>query len=199
VQFVPFEPGIEISGQSLCATLEGFGPFIMLASQYLLAEGMGSPEAGAGVKVDKDQWYPQAAWLKAFERISQHMGDQILFQIGAALPNNIAFPPWALDIHSALKSLDVAYHQNHRRRGEAMFSEATGQMQEGIGHYGYEPVPNKKLILSLCQNPYPCAFDRGLLSSLAQRYEPTASVLHDDSRPCRRQGADSCTYLITWR
>jgi hypothetical protein len=88
---------------------------------------------------------------------------------------------------------------NHRKLGQEMFSPATGKMLEGIGHYGYEEIPGKKLIISVCNNPYPCAFDRGILAAMAQRFELSSSVAHDNAKPCRKNGADSCTYMISWR
>jgi hypothetical protein len=30
------------------------------------------------------------------------------------------------------------------------------------------------------------------------RYQPRVRVDHDEAAPCRKRGADSCTYLITW-
>ena len=74
----------------------------------------------------------------------------------------------------------------------------TGEMTEGIGHYGYEKVENKNKIISKCENPFPCYFDRGLLTAMAQKFENTAEVKHDDSKSCRRKGGESCTYIITW-
>jgi HAMP domain-containing protein len=53
-----------------------------------------------------------------------------------------------------------------------------------------------------CNNPYPCAFDRGLVTAVGARFKPAdvAAVLvrHDDTQLCRAKGADSCTYRIQW-
>jgi hypothetical protein len=77
-----------------------------------------------------------------------------------------------------------------------MFSLETGAMLEGIGHYGY--APGEREIISVCNTPYPCDLDRGILTAMARAYEPNCRVAHDDSRPCRKRGADSCTYVVTW-
>ena len=53
----------------------------------------------------------------------------------------------------------------------------------------------------LCSNPYPCEFDFGIVEHTARMFAPkgvVTSVHHDDSQPCRKKGADSCTYRITW-
>ena len=30
------------------------------------------------------------------------------------------------------------------------------------------------------------------------RFEKLSRVTHDDKAPCRKTGADSCTYVVTW-
>jgi hypothetical protein len=136
--------------------------------------------------------------LLCFQQISKQLGDGLLTQIGLAIPRNAHFPEGIRDIHAAIKSVDVAYHMNHRKDGQPMFDPATGRMQEGIGHYGYEPVPGQRRIICLCETPYPCAFDQGILTAMARRFESSARVTHDDSKPCRRWRGDRCTYVITW-
>jgi hypothetical protein len=44
------------------------------------------------------------------------------------------------------------------QNGKSLYDETTNNIHEGIGHYGYERVPGKNLILSLSNNPYPCVF-----------------------------------------
>jgi hypothetical protein len=198
MQFVPFEEGIEVNGQTVVAVVDGLSTFSVLASAYLLDEGIGEADVNGRVVVEPRGWYSQRAWLRSFQRISEQLGDGILQQIGVAIPRNAAFPPRLQDIHDAIRSIDVAYHMNHRRQGRSMFDPETGRMAEGIGHYGYEPVSGKRRIFCVCENPYPCAFDQGILLSMAQRYESGARVLHDESRPCRKREGESCTYVITW-
>lgn len=198
MQFVPFAEGIEVNGQTVVAVVDGLSIFSALASTYLLDEGIGRADACGLVEVDPDGWYSQRAWLRSFERISQQLGDGVLLQIGMAIPRNAAFPPWVRDIHGAIRSIDVAYHMNHRKLGRSMFEPETGRMEEGIGHYGYEPVAGQRRIFSVCHNPYPCAFDQGILQAMACRFEPDARVVHDMSRPCRKRADDTCTYVITW-
>ena len=87
---------------------------------------------------------------------------------------------------------------NHRKHGEVMYDETTGSLVEGIGHYGFEPLPGQKAIRSLCKNPYPCDFDRGILTAMARRFERSAVVRHDATQPCRQHGGESCTYHVRW-
>ncbi|MFY0567451.1 hypothetical protein ACN28E_27010 [Archangium lansingense] len=199
MQFVPFAEGIEVNGQTAWSIVAGFKAFSVLASTYLLEEGIGTLDRDGVALVEPEAWYPQRAWLKAFEKISAHMGDAVLFEIGKAIPHNAVFPPSVKDIHTAIQAIDIAYHLNHRKQGQLMFDPATGSMLEGIGHYGYERLEGQNRIISVCENPYPCAFDRGILTCMAERFEPSVQVVHDETRPCRKRGGNSCTYLITWK
>ncbi len=198
MQYRAFEPGIEVNGQTVNSIVDGFRFFKEVPSRILLAEGIGKQGARGLVEVDPEAWYSQEAWLRAFERIHKEMGRPNLFAIGLRIPENAKFPPTITDIHKAIASVDVAYHMNHRKHGRVMFDASKATMTEGIGHYGYEPVAGKSMIVSRCQNPYPCDFDRGILTAMARKFERAASVTHVADEPCRERGAESCTYHVTW-
>ncbi len=189
---------IEVFGQSVRSVTDGFRHFKTLAKKFLLREGIGREENGELV-IDNERWYPQEPYLRAFHAIGREVGDAVLFDIGLAIPRNAKFPPWIVDVESALRSIDTAYHMNHRKNGEDMFNPQTGKMLEGIGHYGYEKIEKRDMIVSVCDNPYPCYFDRGVITSMARRFDPTAVVMHNDALPCRKNGAENCSYIVTWR
>jgi hypothetical protein len=197
MQFKPFEPGIEAYGASIEAIVDAFKLFPSVALKRLVAAGIGTMQ-GKNIVVERDAWYSQEKFLSAFENIALEVGPRALFQYGHHVPKHAPFPPTITDIHSAMASMDAAYHMNHRKGGVVMFDPATGKMLEGIGHYGYSPVPKERRIISVCENPYPCDFDRGIITSLAARFEKASRVAHDDTAPCRRKGADSCTYVVSW-
>jgi hypothetical protein len=198
MQFRALEPDIEVNGQTVFAVVDGFGAFTVVGSRFLINEGIGKADGSGVVQIDPAAWYSQEAWLRAFERISQSIGNSALRKIGMRIPENAIFPPWVQDVDSAIRSVDVAYHLNHRKHGQVMFDTANGQMLEGIGHYGYQRVSGAQKILSVCDNPYPCAFDEGILTTMARKFAPRAQVQHEPGQPCRQQGADSCTFAISW-
>ncbi len=198
MQFQAFEKGIEVSGQAVYSIIDGFKQFKSLATKYLLGVGIGEKGKDGFVELILDAWYSQEKWLEAFKQISETIGTGVLYNTGLAIPEDAIFPSWINDIESAIKSIDIAYHLNHRKNGIIMFNETTGKMLEGIGHYGYEKVDDKNIIISVCNNPYPCDFDKGILTAMATKFEIKAHIIHDDSKPCRKNNADSCTYIITW-
>lgn len=198
MQFIPFEEGIEVKGTSVRAVVEGFSNFAVLGSAYLLDEGLGTPTSQGLVGLDPEGWYSQQSLLLCLRQIRKELGDGLLMRIGMAVPRIVSPAEGIHDIRGAIKYVDVAYHLHHRKNGRPMLDLETGRMEEGIGHYGYEPVPGQRKIFCLCETPYPCAFDQGLLLAMAHRYESSARVTHDD-RSCRKKRDEQhCTYVVTW-
>ena len=190
-----FEPHIEILGAAVNATVDGFGPFKSIVENLLLRGGLAQKRETGDTTVDLGGWYPQQAWLDALHEVDERFGANVLFKIGASIPKTAVFPPTVVDIHSGLASIDVAYHINHRRRGEVMFDDRNGSMLEGIGHYGYERVSDNEVMMR-CWTPYPCRFDLGIVTSMARRFEPASAVVHGPN--CRHHGAEACEYRVTW-
>ena len=81
----------------------------------------------------------------------------------------------------------MAYHMNHRG-GE-------------IGNYNFEKTGERSAKI-VSQNPFPCAFDRGIFEAMARRFKPedaaTVTVKHDDAAACRTKDGESCTYTVEW-
>jgi len=192
-----FEPGIELSGVMIESIVEAFKLFPSVATKRLLGHGIGTMK-GKDVVLDRQGWYPIENWLAAFDGFAETVGPRALYQIGAQVPKYAVMPPGINDIYSALGAIDVGYHMNHRKNGRPMFDPSTGKAVPGIGNYAVKPEPNERRITALCENPYPCDFDRGLLTAFATRFERNGRVIHDDRAPCRRNGARSCTYTVTW-
>jgi hypothetical protein len=178
VQFIAFDSHVEVNGQTVISVIEGMGVFKDLAIQILADSGIIDSRAG--------EWYLQQKWLDAFKTISETVGEATLFQIGLKVPDNADWPESIDTIEKALASIDVAYHMNHRG-GE-------------IGHYSFESMsPNRSRML--CSNPYPCSFDRGIISAVAKRFNRDKTLVvvkHVHQEKCRRNGGQSCQYEITW-
>ncbi len=191
------EAGIEVSGESLGAVVDGFKKYPTIAAKYLVKFGLARPETQL-LEVDRQRWYPLKDWIAAYEGIAQEVGYNSLYSIGRSIPENATFPPHIKDIYSAVASIDVAYHLNHRRDGMLMFDPQTGMMLEGIGHYQSKPVEGENRIVCVCDNPYPCDFDRGIIAAMATRFERQARTVHDTESPCRKKGGESCTFVTWW-
>jgi hypothetical protein len=179
-EFRVLDTNVEVNGETINAVIDGMGAFRATALKILAKQGIVDPQPG--------EWYRQQALLDAFAIISEKLGDDALFNIGMKIPDNAQFPPGIDSLDRALAVLDIAFHMNHRN----------GK----IGHYHYNVVGETGFEVA-CENPYPCDFDRGVLVALCEHYKPrgseaNATVVHDDSRPCRKNGASSCTFRVNW-
>jgi len=191
-EFVAFNKAVEVNGQTILSVLAGMSGFESTAKSILEKNGINNPVP--------DEWYNQQAWLNAFREISQKIGEKTLINIGQMIPNNAEWPPNVNSLETAFASVDIAYHMNHRLNGTPLFDPDTGTVKEGIGHYRYAKTGDKEITM-ICENPYPCAFDKGLIKAVANKFKPIGVKLdlkEAVASGCRSKGANKCTYVISW-
>ena len=178
-QFKAFANNVEVNGETVLSIVDGMGAFKARALKILEENGITNPTPG--------KWYSQQSWLNAFKTIAETIENNTLLSIGLKIPENAKFPPGIDSIENALSIIDVAYHMNHRGGN--------------IGKYEFVKTGDKSGKM-VCKNPYPCDFDRGIIESMCKRFKPKTSIIttvqHDNSAPCRKNGAESCTYNINW-
>lgn len=187
--------GIEVTGEALGAMLDAFRQYPSIVMKYLTKHGLIDGKNG---QIERSAWYPLGSWLAAYQAIAKDVGLNSLYTIGKKIPENAPLPPHIKDVRSALTGIDVAFHASHRKNGEPMWNAATGEMLEGIGHYKCELPENEQKTIVVCDSPYPCELDRGIVTGFATRFEPMAKIAHDNNAPCRKKGASSCTYVVSW-
>ena len=189
--------GIEVSGHSVAGTLRAFQQYKSMANRYLLSEGMGTEAPDGSVVIEGDKWYPLDRWLTAFARIGQGVGASVLTQIGASVMQNIQWPQGMTSIEGLVKFIDVGYHMHHRKNGRSMFDERTGTVTPGIGNFRLKGEDAHRYFVE-CENPYPCPFDKGILSGALRRLGSGTMAFHDQdqSGDCRMKGGASCTYMV---
>jgi predicted hydrocarbon binding protein len=174
--FEPVNDGVEVQGSAILAIVNGVpGPFAQRAEQILADNGIDD--------LREEGWYPQDAYLDAYEEIAQRVGSKTLRQIGRAIPENAAWPPGVETPLAALKSIDDAYHMNHRG-GE-------------VGYYEVTRLDDTSARVE-CKNPYPCEFDQGLIEGTARAFTDTLTTLEKVEGTCRDEGDDVCIYEIEW-
>jgi hypothetical protein len=178
--FKAFDAEAEVNGEIIFSIIDASGEFREMILDLLEKNGISN--------LQREEWYKQQAWLNTLTAVTERMGPDVLFNIGLRVPDNGQYPPGIDSLDNALKLLDFAYHMNHRN------GDVGQQKFKILGERTFEVI---------CQTPYPCDFDRGIFVTLCNRFRPKgskvfASVEHDDSKPCRKQGAKSCTYLISW-
>jgi hypothetical protein len=188
-RYVAFRPGILVLGQSVLAFIHAMGRYALLAENALARQGIKS--------VQPDGWYPQQAFLNAFREVAFEIGENTLFAMGKKVPDLAGIPPAITSIEEALAGIDAAYHASHRDAEGPLLDPATGALREGIGHYAFRRTGPRSGVM-VCHTPYPSDFDRGIVAGVARKFRADATVVLDKSKPTRKRGADSCSYLIAW-
>jgi hypothetical protein len=136
--------------------------------------------------LSEERWYPIEGVLKTFEDIQRQIGPNTVRTIGRKCMS-LAEMPVFHSLEEALRGLGTAYMMNHR--GDT-----------NIGGYHYSQVGTRRGRM-MCDNPYPCEFDEGLIDALIERFRPPDAFVirfeHDPST-CRSRGDKHCTYTIAW-
>jgi hypothetical protein len=175
-QYIAPKPDILVFGGSITSAL---GDMIDRDMEQILVD-----HGISGLSDEK--WFPMQAWLDVLRALGE--GENAisnLVAIGMHIPEKAKFPPNITDYRSALELLDTAYHMNHKN-------------YDNIGTYTTIVIDDQHIDI-MCDNPYPCDFDYGILYGLGKRFMPKGrpfSVYHDNTKPCRKRGAESCTYHV---
>jgi len=193
MRYKAINPNVEVNGQTVLSFVNALGYMKHIGLSILAEKGIANP--------DPEGWYSQQKWLDAITYIAEEAGIETLYEIGSAIPENAKFPTEINDIHKALSLIDIAYHMNHRLNKKVLFNDETKKTEEGIGNYHYNFINNKKAEI-ICDNPYPCDFDRGIIHSMAKKFKPSESVFvkieHDKTKSCRENGDKTCSYIVSW-
>lgn len=189
------EADIEANGEIIGAMVDAFRQYPTVVEKYLLKHNLVTPK---DTEINRGAWYPANEWLAAYDAIAKDVGVNSLYTIGKKVHENTTLPPDVRDIRSFFGACDIFYHINHRKAGALMYDFETQTMLEGIGHYHVRMTDGEQRFTVVCDNPYPCELDRGILTGMALRFEPLARVSHDNAAECRKKGGQSCTYVVSW-
>jgi len=177
-----------------------FGSITPTASRILADHGLGQFSESGWFIPDVRPWWPMEPYVLALHALMAAVGPIRAIDIGKQCVSHVKLPPDPMmrNVHSALESLDIAYHLNHRRGEKLHFDAETREMVDDIGHYHYRGIlETEHSAVMECENPYPCDMDLGIILGFARRFEPRAVVEHAPGN-CRNEGADSCIYHVTW-
>jgi predicted hydrocarbon binding protein len=175
-RYEPIGTGVEVNGQTILSVVNAFPTGLEEKGLEILAEqGIENPE--------EDSWYSQAAWLEAFSVMYDEFGETVLKKIGKEIPRKAEWPPGTDTVAGAIESIDDAYQINHRG----------GK----IGNYTTKKIDDTTLKV-ICDNPYPCKFDTGIIESATREFSDTSIRLRETGDRCREDGSSQCVYEASW-
>ena len=168
----------EVLGKNIRSYLAGMGAFEMIGRSILKQHGIDEDPV-------PEKWYKHQQFLDAIKEISSRTGMHTMHIIGMRIAEGVPLPPEIDDVEKALKNIGPAYRQVHRN--------------DAISDKVVTKIDDHKIQVVI-NTPYPCEFDTGYLRGMCKRFlkETAVQIAHDVTKPCRKDGADSCTYLVTW-
>ena len=171
-------------GEAVISVIDGFKQYPSVVLKILSRHGMIQKNDET---IDKGSWYPLDRWIASLNSIVEEIGANSVYMVGKNIPDTSVWPPHIKDIHSALSSVEIAYHMNHRTKaGVVMFDPATGIIMDGIGTYKYIATRASVRSASIARIPILCYFDRGIVTAISARWEPNARATHDPGAAARR-------------
>ncbi len=177
-QFQSYDTSVEVLGDTILAMIHAVPVGWEIRLDFFRMNGI-DPREG--------QWYPQQPCLNAMRAILEQIGEYNLFLVGKGLVHAHEGKS-CKGLRQAINALKTFYHQVHRG-GET-------------GTYTLEIFDEKqRAAMVVSTTPYPDAFERGILAALVRKYGPEDAleqVLIDRSKPCKREGADSTTFILYW-
>lgn len=175
-QFIAFDENVEVSGRVIAAIFGGASHMQNEAeASTLFKQHNLYPFA-------EDEWYPQQYCLDVLKELDA-TGD--LLGIGMVMiPDDSLFLKMKT-IPESLGLINMRYQQAHRG-GNA-------------GDYRYV-LDQERIGRMICHTPYPAEFDFGILYAIIRHYlsDDTMRIIWDSKIPNRKQGADSCEFIIKW-
>jgi len=132
---------------------------------------------------EPDEWYPLSGALQILYDMREEYGGGTVQTMGRKIPEYVEFPPGLDSVEEALRGIDAAYHQNHRG-GE-------------IGSYEFRKEGRGEAT-AVCENPYPCDLDQGLIRGVAGKFADSAVHVEEVGDGCRADGAPRCEYRVEW-
>jgi len=176
--FRAVSPNAEVLGRNIRSYMAGMGSFEMIGRSIMTKYGIEENPS-------PDNWYNHQQFLDAIKDILSRTGLHTVHIIGMRIAENVTLSPEVDNIEKALHALGPAYREVHRN--DTISDKIVTKLEDRK----YQVVIN---------TPYPCEFDTGYLRGLCKRFlkETAVQVEHVESKPCRKKGAESCTYLINW-
>lgn len=172
-----------VSGSIVCTLVASICDKNNEVAEILTAHELDNPRP--------DAWYSLQGYLQVLQAISQKMGPHWLFNLGKNILEQTQIP--AHDLQEALQYIE-SLHQHETE------TDATG---ERTYYKLLSYSEDRKEAHVECRNPFPCYFDRGVLTSVFRNFQrgdvQSVHVALDNHLPSRLAGAHVSYYTILWQ
>jgi len=134
-------------------------------------------------------WYKLQNYLNILKEISQQYGPNALFKLGKYVGTSLRFSNQISSIQEAFEKLEDTFQNLHQSGDLGSYQLLKFDKHRQEAHFE-------------CQNPYPCYFDRGLITQITRRFMPkTCNLVNvelNNTLPSRLSGSDKSFYEVLW-
>jgi hypothetical protein len=181
-EYTASSPGLEIIGGMIASIWNAFPDSVQKSiREILLRHGVAD--------ISPQDWYLVQPALDALREIEERFGYQILSQVGEQAALRAPIPPEIKTFKECMSALNTIIQKMHRYGSPGGYDV---QEETGPGFVRYRVTAS---------TPFPCSLTRGYLEAFARRFGPVGAIdiltRHDEDLPCRRNGAETCTYVIS--
>lgn len=178
MEIKPFDKEAKVLGLALKSSIMSLPAFTQ-KNMFQLLKTIGIEE------LNVKTWYDMGAIAKFYSQIIKDFGPNTMFELGKSIPENASFPPEVDNIEAGLQAINAAYGTHH---------------QGYVGFYKVveHDIASKKIIMQ-CYNPYPCSFDKGVITAMARKFQMGVRVDLDKTKPYKDNGGNESWYIITYR
>ncbi|MHA1910734.1 MAG: hypothetical protein ACTSYA_03470 [Candidatus Kariarchaeaceae archaeon] len=163
----------EVNTEYISAMIKTFGNFDILAIEIL-------EEHGINVDLLENEWINIQQWMDAFKEIASRLGPSEISKVGEKIAERF-FLKIKKSMSDSLELLQEIYDKFHQGK---------------VGKYEVNEL-GINLIHVKCNNPYSCAFDKGMIQTIAKKVSKEAKIKHLPSS-CRNLGHEQCVYSVKW-
>lgn len=166
------DPAVEVYGETVRALVDAL-PDDPRSRRILASHGIENPNL--------DGWYPEEALLAACEEVYDTMGKQTLEQAGRLMVKQTEWPPCTDTVIDGIELVNAAYQMNHRG-GD-------------VGRYRPKRADDTRIHI-VCDNPYPCPFDVGVIKGVIDTVRDTRVSIREPDTQCQKREKERCLYEI---
>ncbi len=203
MEFVNRVRGLYISGRAIRTLVELLGESKPVAIKIMKFHKITDDQAPEKFFINPDEWYDLDRFLLGMKDIQEKVGEEKIRQVAyttiqyAPLPNHIQ------DIVSSLKHMNRAYLLNISRDGiNTMFDDShsthSAKQSNAAGKILAEPIPGISKAICTSTTCFPTFYEMGLVEGFSKKFKPNAKVTLDKSKPMKKYGGDSNTFMVNW-
>jgi hypothetical protein len=201
MEFVNKVRGLYISGRAIRTLVELLGEAKPIGIKIMKFHKITDDQAPEKFFINPDEWYDLDRFLLGMKDIQAKVGEEKIRQVAFTTIQYAPLHTSIQDIVSSLKHMNRAYLLNLSRDGiKTLFDESigSGKQIDVAGKITADPIPGINKAVCTSTTCFPTFYEMGLIEGFARKFQSNAVVTLDKSKPMKKYGGDSNTFVLNW-